>query len=85
MIVLDTQKSNSAFEGYGFKFTGYTEMQKVILLLNQENFNLKPFPCRLAEDWSRKTILSKTKCLICRKVGKLTQFWEMKHNKNTDP
>lgn len=51
---LDTQKSNSAFEGYGFKFTGYTEMQKVILLLNQEKFNLKPFPCRLAEDWSKE-------------------------------
>ena len=33
--------------------TGYTEMQKVILLLNQENFNLQPFPCGLAEDWSK--------------------------------
>lgn len=51
---LDTQKSNNAFEGHGFKFTGYTEMQKVILLLNQENFNLQPFPCRLAEDWSKE-------------------------------
>jgi len=50
---LDTQKSNNAFEGPGFKFTGYTEMQKVILLLNQENFNLQPFPCGLAEDWSK--------------------------------
>lgn len=61
-------------------------MQKVILLLNQENFNLKPFPCRLAEDWSKENnTFHKQNVWFVEKSGQTDSVLEMKHSKITDP